>query len=177
MLEIYQWTLFILFTQINFAVLIIHGCAKKKKGDEPGKLPKYSMKGVGAGGGGGKDENNNNGQSPANTPQSDGKKAGGSSKSKKGSTKDAKKGDGNKEPAKGAVVPALNKDHLVPQVNDAVKTERKGDAGGDKQKLVSNPIVSAVTEQFPTVAQPVKEQIKTDKTQSEAHTDKTQKDA
>uniref|UniRef100_A0AC35G4X0 Uncharacterized protein n=1 Tax=Panagrolaimus sp. PS1159 TaxID=55785 RepID=A0AC35G4X0_9BILA len=184
MLEIYQWTLFIIFTQINFAVLIFNGCAKKKKEDQPQKVPNSSLKAKGASG---KDKNDNN-ESPANTPQSDGKKGAGSSKEKKASTKEVKKGgggggDGKKEPAKGALVPGLNKDNLVPQVKEAEKTQRgdEGGGGGEKKKLVSNPIVSAATEPFPTMVQPVKEQqIKTDKTQSEQmqmHTDKTQKDA
>uniref|UniRef100_A0A914PUX5 Uncharacterized protein n=1 Tax=Panagrolaimus davidi TaxID=227884 RepID=A0A914PUX5_9BILA len=148
--------------------------------DQPQKVPNSSLKAKGASG---KDKNDNN-ESPANTPQSDGKKGAGSSKEKKASTKEVKKGgggDGKKEPAKGALVPGLNKDNLVPQVKEAEKTQRgdEGGGGGEKKKLVSNPIVSAATEPFPTMVQPVKEQqIKTDKTQSEQmHTDKTQKDA
>uniref|UniRef100_A0A914PIQ3 Uncharacterized protein n=1 Tax=Panagrolaimus davidi TaxID=227884 RepID=A0A914PIQ3_9BILA len=171
--------LFIIFTQINFAVLIFNGCAKKKKESEPQKLPKCSMK-VKSASASGKDKKNNK-ESPANTPKSDeNNKTAGSPKGKstilitwKSSKEGIKGGDGKKVPAKGAI---------ITQVKDAVKTDRKDDeggGGGGKGKLVSNPIVSAATEPFPTMAHPIKEQqITTEETQSERiHTDKTQKDS
>uniref|UniRef100_A0AC35F779 Uncharacterized protein n=1 Tax=Panagrolaimus sp. PS1159 TaxID=55785 RepID=A0AC35F779_9BILA len=178
--------LFIIFTQINFAVLIFNGCAKKKKESEPQKLPKCSMK-VKSASASGKDKKNNK-ESPANTPKSDENKTAGSPKGKstilitwKSSKEGIKGGDGKKVPAKAAI---------ITQVKDAEKTDRKDDeggggddeggGGGGKGKLVSNPIVSAATEPFPTMVQPVKEQqITTEQTQSaeQIHTDKTQKDS
>uniref|UniRef100_A0A7E4ZYV6 Lipoprotein n=1 Tax=Panagrellus redivivus TaxID=6233 RepID=A0A7E4ZYV6_PANRE len=172
-------------SQVWLAIYLLPGCGKKKK-EETKPPPKYKMSDPAA-------TSPANRTDPKDVKSTDDKK--GKSGDNKASSEDKKgtdpKKDGaakppagdkigapvEKAPAKDAIIPALNKDHLVPQVKDAQQTVRPGGGGGDKDKVVSNPIVSAVTEQFPTVAEPPKPQeMQLDKTQGSEHTDKTQKD-
>uniref|UniRef100_A0AC34R3M0 Uncharacterized protein n=1 Tax=Panagrolaimus sp. JU765 TaxID=591449 RepID=A0AC34R3M0_9BILA len=165
-LPLTEWTITALFgfQSLIFLTLMVNCGAKKKQNDgkPPPPPPPAAKKDV---------------PKPASkkeTPNANAKKSNKEkpkdAKSNKEKAK-SKKEEAPKGPKPGAVVQGLNRDNIVPQIKDPVMTERR-DPNAGKDHLVSNPIVSQVTDQYPTVLEPV---LKSDKTQSEVKTDKTQK--